>query len=95
MAGMEMQLIGALWAPWEPIPAAGGGRKGRHGEGAPCSAEQRREGSGVWEKGEGGLPFIEPSSGHVRLHQQVAGDGRATLGAHFRRFPLGIGSRLL
>jgi hypothetical protein len=73
---------------------AGGGRHGEEG-GAPCSAEQRREGSGVWEKGDGGLPFIEPSSGHVRLHQQVAGDGRATLGAHFRRFPLGIGSRLL
>jgi hypothetical protein len=61
----------------------------------PAQPKQRREGSGVWEKGEGGLPFIEPSSGYVRLHQQMAGDGRATLGAHFRRFPLGIGSRLL
>jgi hypothetical protein len=49
----------------------------------------------VWEKGEGGMPFIEPSSGHFRLHEQVGGDGRATLGAHFRRFPLGIGLRLL
>ena len=95
MAGMEMQLIGALWVPWEPIPAAGGGRKGRHGEGAPCSAEQRREGSGVWEKGEGGLPFIEPSSGHVRLHQQVAGVTVTTLGDVFWHFLLGIGSWLL
>jgi hypothetical protein len=42
-----------------------------------------------------GLSFIEQSSGHVRLHQQVVGDGRATLGAYVRRFPLGIGSRLL
>jgi hypothetical protein len=44
-----------------------------------------------WHEGEGGgqgLLYIEPSSGHVRLHQQVAGDGRATLGAHFCRFPL-------
>jgi hypothetical protein len=51
-----------------------------------------------WHEGEGrgkGLPFIQQSSGHVRLHQEVAGDGRATLGAHFRHFPLGIGSRLL
>jgi hypothetical protein len=51
-----------------------------------------------WHVGEGrgqGLPFIEESSGHVRLQQQVAGDGRATLGAPFRRFPLGIRSRLL
>ncbi|AQK91371.1 hypothetical protein ZEAMMB73_Zm00001d009129 [Zea mays] len=38
----------------------------------PAQPKQRREGSGVWEKGEGGLPFIEPSSGHVRLHQQMA-----------------------
>jgi hypothetical protein len=36
------------------------------GGGAPYSAEQRREGSGVWEKEEGGLPFIEQSSEHVR-----------------------------
>jgi hypothetical protein len=44
------------------------GGRGRRGEGggAPCSAEQRREGSGVWEKGEGGLPLIEQRSGHVR-----------------------------
>jgi hypothetical protein len=41
-------------------------------------------------RGGGGLvlPFIELSSGHVRLHQQVAGDGRATLGAIFVVFPL-------
>ena len=39
----------------------------------PAQPKERREGSGVWEKGEGGLPFIEQSSGHVRLHQQVAG----------------------
>ncbi|AQK70495.1 hypothetical protein ZEAMMB73_Zm00001d016327 [Zea mays] len=39
----------------------------------PAQPKQRKEGSGVWEKGEGGLPFIEPSSGHVRLHQQMAG----------------------
>jgi hypothetical protein len=78
------------------------GRRPWMGEGAmgkkeelPAQPKQRREGSGVWEKGEGGLPFIEPSSGHVRLHQQMAGDGRATLGAYFCRFPLGIGSRLL
>ena len=38
----------------------------------PAQPKQRRKGSGVWEKGEGGLPFIEPSSGHVRLHQQMA-----------------------
>jgi hypothetical protein len=44
---------------------SGGGRHGEE-EGAPCSAEQIREGSGVWEKGEGGLPFIEQSAGHVR-----------------------------
>jgi hypothetical protein len=31
---------------------AGGGRHGEEG-GAPYLAEQRREGSGVWEKGEG------------------------------------------
>ena len=34
----------------------------------PAQPKQRREGSGVWEKGEGGLAFIEPSSRHVRLH---------------------------
>ena len=69
------------------------GRRPWMGEGAmgkkeelPAQPKQRREGSGVWEKGEGGLPFIEPSSRHARLHQQVAGDGRATLGAHFRCF---------
>ena len=45
----------------------------------PAQPKQRREGSGVWEKGEGGLPFIEPSSGYVRLHHQMAGDGRARL----------------
>ena len=61
----------------------------------PAQPKQRREGSGVWEKGEDGLPFIERSSRHVRLQQQMAGDGRATLGPHFRRFPHGIGSRLL
>jgi len=72
----------------------GGGRHGEEG-GAPCSAEQRREGSGVWEKGEGGLPFIEPSSRHVRLHQQVAGAAVTTLDDVFWHFPLGIGSWLL
>ena len=64
----------------------------------PCAQGQRAvvvRGEGR-KRGEGlVLPFIEQSSGHVRLHQQMAGDGRATLGAHFRRFPLGIGSRLL
>jgi hypothetical protein len=61
----------------------------------PC---EPRGGEEKWHEGEGrgqGLSFIEPSSGHVRPHQQVVGDGRATLGAHFRRFPLGIRSRLL
>ena len=57
----------------------------------PAQPKQRREGSGVWEKGEGGLPFIEPSSGHVRLHQQVAGGRVSTLGDHFWRFLFGIG----
>jgi hypothetical protein len=96
MAGMEMQLIGALWARHGSrslLPEVE--EKGRHGEGAPCSAEQRREESGVWEKGEGGLPFIEPSSRHVRLHQQVAGAIVTTLDDVFWHFPLGIGSWLL
>ena len=57
----------------------------------PAQPKQRREGSGVWEKGEGGLPFIEPSSGHVRLHQQVAGVTVPALGGSFRPFLFGIG----
>ena len=61
----------------------------------PAQPKQRREGSGVWEKGEGGLPFIEPSSRHVRLHQQVAGAAVTTLDDVFWHFPLGIGSWLL
>jgi hypothetical protein len=39
-------------------------------------------------EGEGGLPFIEPSSGHVRLHQQVADAKVSTLGGHFGVFCL-------
>jgi hypothetical protein len=43
-------------------------------------------------KGEGlVLPFIEPSSGHGRLHQQVAGVIVPVLGGSFRRFLFGIG----
>ena len=58
----------------------------------PAQPKQRKEGSGVWEKGEGGLPFIEPSSGHGRLHQQVAGVTVPALGGSFRPFLFGIGS---
>jgi hypothetical protein len=53
--------------------------------------ERRKRGDGVREKGEGGLPFIEQSSGHARLHQQVAGGRVSTLGGHFWRFLFGIG----
>ena len=37
------------------------------------------------------LPFIEQSSAHVRLHQQVAGGNVWILGGHFLGLPLGIG----
>jgi hypothetical protein len=79
---------GELGHGWSLLPRAMGGR-------GPYVRIEERRGWGGGEKGKGGLPFIEPCSGHVRLHHQVAGDGRATLGAHFRRFPLGIGSGLL
>jgi hypothetical protein len=47
-------------------------------------------GKGVEEKGEHVLPFIEPSSGHGRLHQQVAGVIVPALGGSFRPFLFGI-----
>jgi hypothetical protein len=77
----------------------GGGQAAKrrcHGRRGCSCAEPEGRGKVAW-RGGGGLvlPFIEQGSGHVRLHQQVAGDGRATLGAHFRHFSLGIGSRLL
>jgi hypothetical protein len=98
-------------APWlrargagsSPGPTAmedvGARRRGARLEVAErCSACCCREGEGEWrggEEGGRGLPFIEPNSGHVRLHQQVAGAKVSTLGGHFWRFLLGIGSRLL
>jgi hypothetical protein len=63
--------------------------------GGPCSsAEPERRRKVVWgeEKREGGLPFIEQSSGHVRLHQQVAGVTVTTLNVMFWYFLLVFGS---
>jgi hypothetical protein len=48
-------------------------------------------GKGMEEKGEHVLPFIEPSSRHGRLHQQVAGVIVPALGGSFRPFLFGIG----
>jgi hypothetical protein len=48
-------------------------------------------GKGVEEKGEHVLPFIEPSSGLGRLHQQVAGVIVPALGGSFCPFLFGIG----
>jgi hypothetical protein len=64
------------------------------GEGAPAAVRERENGVGE-KKRAGGLPFIEPSSGHGRLHQQVAGVTVPALGGSFRPFLFGIGSRLL
>jgi hypothetical protein len=59
----------------------------------PCTQGQR----GVVVRGEGRkrgeglvLPFIEQSSEHVRLHEQMAGGKVSILGGHFWRFPFGI-----
>jgi hypothetical protein len=65
------------------------------------SAPRRARAEGERWRGRGregrgqGLPFIGPSSGHVRLHQQVAGAAVTTLDDVFWHFPLGIGSWLL
>ena len=53
--------------------------------------EREKIGDGMKEKGECGLPFIEPSSGHVSQLQQVAGVTVSTLGGSFRPFLFGIG----
>jgi hypothetical protein len=55
------------------------------GEGAPAAVRERENGVGE-KKRAGGLPFIEPSSGHGRLHQQVAGVTVPALGGSFRPF---------
>jgi hypothetical protein len=58
-------------------------REMERGKSWASTSSHGSQGEEKWREGEGrgqGLPFIEPSSGHVRLHQQVAGDGRATLG---------------
>ncbi|AQK83724.1 hypothetical protein ZEAMMB73_Zm00001d037349 [Zea mays] len=68
---------------------------GRRAPALAAGLERKKRGDGVKEKGEGGLPFIEPSSRHVRLHQQVAGAAVTTLDDMFWHFPLGIGSWLL
>src|SRR5688572_31667615 len=59
--------------------------------GGPCSsAEPERRRKVAWgeEKREGGLPFIEQSSRHVRMHQQVAGVTVTTLDVVFWHFCL-------
>jgi hypothetical protein len=67
----EVEVLNAM-ARWrccrEAAPApwllAWGGREEAYGE-----EKWRGEGGqGVWEKGEGGLTFIEQSYGHVRVH---------------------------
>jgi hypothetical protein len=96
LPGRHGELLAAPWAPLE-------NRKGQraHGEdveggavAAPCAQEQRE----VAVRGEGRkraeglmLPFIEQSSGHVKLHQQVADGKVSTLDDHFLRFLFGIG----
>jgi hypothetical protein len=66
--------------PWEPRKSS---RMGE--EEGQCSTtglgKERR--NGVREKGEGGLPFIEPSSVHVSQLQQVADATVMTLGGVF------------
>jgi hypothetical protein len=57
--------------------------------------EREKRGDGVKEKGQCGLPFIEPRSGHVSQLQQVAGATVITLGDVFWQFLLRIGSWLL
>jgi hypothetical protein len=96
--------LGAMGASREELATAMGtampsreeGRLCVHGR--PCSSaelERRRKMAWGEEKGGSELPFIEPSSGHVRLHQQVAGVTVTTLGDVFWHFLLGIGSWLL
>jgi hypothetical protein len=53
------------------------------GGGAPFSAEQRREGSGVWEKEEGWAAIYRLKLWTCKPSAAGGSDGRATLGGVF------------
>jgi hypothetical protein len=68
--GRELPALGMERAPWR-------------GGGAPFSAEQRREGSGVWEKEEGWAAIYRLKLWTCKPSAAGGSDGRATLGGVF------------
>jgi hypothetical protein len=101
------EACGRRWRKW-PVACGreamvAGLKKWRRGNRVPAPRKKTGVGElllpgmgrGVEEKGEHVLPFIEPSSGHGRLHQQVAGVTGSTLGGRFCPFLFGFRSWLL